>query len=837
MLKDKTLTYVSLFSCAGVGCYGFKQEGFKCIATNELSDRRLDVQRWNAKCDFESGYIPGDIKDDRVKSAIYEEIDRWGHLGNDRVDVVVATPPCQGISVINHKKNDGDLRRNSLVIESVEIIKQVNPRFFVFENVKAFQKTLCITPEGETLSIGEYIERELGKDYVIVGRVLNFMNYGSSSSRTRTLVIGVSREHRNAIFPYDLFPTYRKEKTLREVIGAFPLLDWDEISQEDFYHAFRTYKKDMRNWIHDLKEGESAFDNSDPEKRPHRIVDGKRVENIRKNRDKYTRQRWDRFPQCIHTRNDQLAAQNTIHPEQDRVFSIREIMALMTVPEEFRWLPYNLEELNGMDEERKRSLYKEHEVNIRQCLGEAVPTKVMREIAALIKKSLMQKSVGGGGVSRIISDYNLSEKKNLVDFIKENKLDLSVFTLMKIAELCNSKRSKNAAFYTNKFLVGTIVSQLPTFSKSVIRILEPSVGAGSFLPYLFVKYADIDKVIIDVVDIDQDSLDILSALLDHMSVPPNFEITMTCGDYLFHDFDHGFDLVVGNPPFSKFKRSAPQFQKLLAANSNQDTSSVAELFLEKAVREGDYVSLVLNKNILSSPEFASTRDWLRSMRIEKIIDFARYGFTGVSIETINLEVSPKKKPLSTWVQNVKDCFKRKKKQSYIADPQYPCILLYRDTSFDLTAAKLELGVFEVFRDRQITKSRLSHTPQKDSVWVLKAKNIGDREAEAIHIPGYDVYIDGGILSDLTVSRFVDDPTVYLTPNMTYKPRVIRNPGGVAMDGSVAVLIPKEPLELTDVQLAFFGTDEFRAFYKTARNRATQSINVDKTSVFFYGVYR
>lgn len=44
MLKDKTLTYISLFSCAGVGCFGFKKAGFECIATNELIERRLNVQ-------------------------------------------------------------------------------------------------------------------------------------------------------------------------------------------------------------------------------------------------------------------------------------------------------------------------------------------------------------------------------------------------------------------------------------------------------------------------------------------------------------------------------------------------------------------------------------------------------------------------------------------------------------------------------------------------------------------------------------------------------------------------------------------------------------------------
>ena len=58
MLKHgDTPTYISLFSSAGVGCYGFKMEGFECIATNEIIDHRLEVQRANSKCRFDSGYI------------------------------------------------------------------------------------------------------------------------------------------------------------------------------------------------------------------------------------------------------------------------------------------------------------------------------------------------------------------------------------------------------------------------------------------------------------------------------------------------------------------------------------------------------------------------------------------------------------------------------------------------------------------------------------------------------------------------------------------------------------------------------------------------------------
>lgn len=43
-MSKKPFTYISLFSCAGVGCYGFKQAGFECVATNELSPRRLVIQ-------------------------------------------------------------------------------------------------------------------------------------------------------------------------------------------------------------------------------------------------------------------------------------------------------------------------------------------------------------------------------------------------------------------------------------------------------------------------------------------------------------------------------------------------------------------------------------------------------------------------------------------------------------------------------------------------------------------------------------------------------------------------------------------------------------------------
>ncbi len=838
MLKDKSLTYVTLFSSAGVGCHGFQMEGYHCIATNEIIERRMQVQRCNHKCEFDTGYIVGDITSAEVKQKIYDEIHRWKkEKSNDRVDVIVATPPCQGISVINHKKNDKEINRNSLVVESVELISKINPRFFIIENVMAFQKTLCITPNGDAMPIGEYIRAVLGENYIISGRILNFMNYGSNSSRTRTLMIGVDKAYRNNVTPYDLYPIFRSEKTLREVIYNFPKLEWGEICSEDFYHAFRTYKPEMRPWIHDLKEGQSAFDNDDPAKRPHRVVGGKIIENIKKNRDKYTRQPWDRFVQCVHTRNDQLAAQNTIHPEQDRVYSIRELMQMMTIPDDFRWMEMSLDELNVLTEKEKRHLYKIHEMNIRQCLGEAVPTEIMRQIAASIHLKMEQKRCEPLEINRIISEYALNERENLCAFLTNNPLGLDVAALMRITELCNAQREKNAAFYTNKFIVNEIMGYLPTFSKDEIRILEPSVGAGSFIPFLFKKYEDIPHVILDVVDIDSDSIETLNIMLDKLEIPQNFTINRICQDFITYQPQYRYDLAVGNPPFSKLKDRTPEIEKSLASNLNKVTNNLSEMFLEKCIQFSDCVALVLNKTLLSTEEFKDTRDLLRQMRIETIIDFGRYGFTGVSIETMCLVVYPKMKPKETTVYSMKFNRKSIRKQAYLTDERFPYFIIYRDEKFDEVADKLIFNVFSVFRDRQITKSITSQDKQKTSLWVIKARNIDDDGQGVTHISDYDVYLSEKKAADLSAYRFVNDDSVYLTPNMTYNPRVIENFPGAIPDGSVAVLIPKEPLRLTKRQRDFFSTDEYRRFYGIARNLSTQSINVDKTSVYFYGVLK
>ncbi len=262
MLFNQTLTYISLFSGAGVGCYGLLEEGFECVATNEILEKRLNIQRINRKCKLDESYISGDIKKPETKEKILKQIGFYSKkFGNDRVDLVVATPPCQGMSVANHKKKNDEIKRNSLVVESVDLIKQIKPRFFILENVPSFYKTGCIDKNDNLLEIGSMIEQNLSGDYMLYDEVINFKNFGANSSRTRTLVIGVCKEFKDFISALEFFPDFKQEKTLKEVIGSLKPLAWGEYDSADFYHSFRTYPKHMQEWIKDLKEGQSAFEN------------------------------------------------------------------------------------------------------------------------------------------------------------------------------------------------------------------------------------------------------------------------------------------------------------------------------------------------------------------------------------------------------------------------------------------------------------------------------------------------------------------------------------------------------------------------------------------------
>ncbi len=819
------LTYVSLFSSAGVGCFGFKQENYDCVATCELIERRLNVQRYNHKCTYESGYICGDITKQDTQDKIFEEIQKWKTRGMHDLDVLIATPPCQGMSVANHKKGD-ELGRNSLVIESIKLIRKIQPRFFVFENVSAFLKSICTDIDGCEKTIGRAIEFDLAGDYNIACKVLNFKDYGNPSSRTRTLVIGVRKDQKE-ITPLDLFPVHAEEQTLRQTIGYLPHLQkMGDMWEQDLYHSFRPYAPHMESWIENIVEGQSAFDNADPQRIPHSEKEGQIVYHQQKNGDKYTRQYWDKVPPCVHTRNDILASQNTIHPTDNRVFSIREIMLMMSVPQEFEWSAIPYVQLNTLSTEEKKLYLKKEDVNIRQSLGEAVPTIIFRQIAQKIKDAVAKTELSDQEAQEIIIQNNLTNPDNLLQYIRKNRKSGFV-QLSKIAEFANGSRTETAAYYTRQDICYAVVKNLPDYADSkVLHILEPAIGVGNFLPSLFEKYANVAELHIDVIDINADSLQILQQLLQTIPLPENVRLNYIHADFLLCDFKKHYDIVVGNPPYMKVSDKAllVQYKKNVC---NTKTSNIFSFFIEKALQISDVVSFIVPKSLINAPEFGDTREIMNALPITHITDFGERGFKGVKIETISFVINRKAKRDVTKIESYITQSIDEKSQTYITDSAFPYWLIYRNNDFDEAADKMQLGIFTSFRDRTLTKA---NTRSHGKIRVLKSRNIGSNVIE--DIPNYDVYVDDA--GQLEVSKYLNRTDCILVPNLTYNPRACFMPHNCIADGSVAILTTKQPYKVTEKDLAYYATPEFSAFYSIARNRGTRSLNIDNNSVFFFG---
>lgn len=155
---------------------------------------------------------------------------------------------------------------------------------------------------------------------------------------------------------------------------------------------------------------------------------------------------------------------------------------MMSVPPTFKWSEQSLEELNALSVKEKEAYLKKEEINIRQTLGEAVPTIIFKQIAHKVRKVLCRSTLSEQDIKKLIEKRNLTDAAKLIEFIKKSTT-YTFAELSKIAELANAQHDNNAAYYTRQDLCFTIVSSLPIpKGQTTVNILEPSIGVGNFLP-------------------------------------------------------------------------------------------------------------------------------------------------------------------------------------------------------------------------------------------------------------------------------------------------------------------------------------------------------------------
>lgn len=796
------MTYVSLFSSAGVGCYGFKMNNFECVATNELLPERLEVQKANRKCRYRTGYIAGDITKEETKKRLYNEIERWrNNHAMQQLDVLFATPPCQGMSTANYKKSDTEQVRNSLVVQAIAIIQHIQPKIFILENVRAFMKTICTDLSGVDMAIEESIMRNLSSAYNIEYKIINFKDYGVPSSRPRTIVIGTHKDLHN-ISPLNIFPKRREQITLREAIGGLPRLGFGEKDRRDFLHFARPFPEYQIEWIHDLHEGESAFDNHET-RRPYKLdTDGNRVELKGSYMgNKYRRLYWDKPCACIATRNDQLASQNTIHPTDDRVLSIRELMHLMSIPDSFKWTNYD----NLVTPENSDEYLADNELNIRRCIGEAVPTHIVADMAANI---------------RTLLDYEIFVQNYQNDclqfYLKDDRYTNNFYidTFLKEQQIENAKDS--GSFYTPQCVVYHTIKNID-LPKDSIRILEPSVGLGAFLPQVASLFSDKERVDIDVVEIDEHTIDSLQESLTKITLGDNIHIHYYLHDFLTLEVNEKYDLVVTNPPYGRITEKYPNI------TTESKIKNLFALFLIKLHDLSDEIACVIPKNFIMADEFYTVRKLYEDFNISCISDFGVKYFKKVFVEIIGIYFSKTFKG-SLIVDDYVNEKQYVHPQRYIYHDRV--WLIYRSEFFDSFIKKMQLDVFTSFRDRQITNSMLK---TEGTIRVLRSKNIQD-DGSIVDKEGYDRYIDD--LTNIQVGKYLNKRPILMV-NFTYNTRATILPDGMIPNGSIAVLTPKVLFPYD--KLDFYATPEFRKYYEIVKSKSRFTLNIDECSLYYIGL--
>ena len=81
---------LSLFANVGFGEFELIQNGFNVVVANELLDDRVDFYKKLHPQTKE--VIAGDISQPKVKECIVNAAHKFGPI-----DIIIATPPCQGI--------------------------------------------------------------------------------------------------------------------------------------------------------------------------------------------------------------------------------------------------------------------------------------------------------------------------------------------------------------------------------------------------------------------------------------------------------------------------------------------------------------------------------------------------------------------------------------------------------------------------------------------------------------------------------------------------------------------------------------------------------------------
>lgn len=368
------MNVIDLFSGVGGFSCGFRKAGFDIVLANEI-DKSISQS-------YQLNHPNTKMINDDIKNLLpyVKDIDK-------KIDVIIGGPPCQGFSMagarIRTNKSDEflDDSRNYLFRYYFEIVQEVEPEFFVMENVPG----MLSMSEGKIIAEIEKLFSDSNNfkngKYYLYKQILNASDYGVPQDRNRLIIFGSKK---NLDFT-ELFETVKKEminngEIKPHTIGdAISDLNWLESGEGTFKQNYkfeplteyqRNRRKNSKVLFNHLATNHSTkaierIKELKPGGRRLDLKEGKDIKSVHSGA--YGRMKWDEKSKTIITRFDTPSSGVYIHPERNRTLTPREAARIQSFDDDFVFYG------------NKSSIIKQ--------IGNAVPPLLSYYLANVVKKA------------------------------------------------------------------------------------------------------------------------------------------------------------------------------------------------------------------------------------------------------------------------------------------------------------------------------------------------------------------------------------------------------------------------------------------------------------------
>lgn len=379
--SNNKMKALSLFANIGVAEAYLERIGFEVVVANELIERRAALY---SKIYPHTQMICGDITDDNIKKKIISASIEKG------VDIVMATPPCQGMSTAGQQ--DSDDIRNKLVCEVVDVVTKLKPKYVFIENVPLFYNTE-IEVNGKKILIPTYLNNQLSDAYVINSYTIDTKDYSVPQTRERAIILMSRKGETEWILP----EKDAEIVTMRDAIGYLPILDpyvkdVDDSERERMFPHYAERKEAalaISPWhnppehikrqvvaMQHTAPGCTAFDN------PVYFPVKENGDAVKGYHNTYKRQNWDTPAYTVTMDNRKISSQNNVHPGREeyvdengetiysdaRTLTLFELMKVMSLPDDWP-VPLNTPE-----------------AFLRRIIGEGIPPLFIKKVFEQLKR-------------------------------------------------------------------------------------------------------------------------------------------------------------------------------------------------------------------------------------------------------------------------------------------------------------------------------------------------------------------------------------------------------------------------------------------------------------------